>query len=79
MYMNERVCLPSPQISISCLPGQLGLDDLAADGGGGLLAAAVPGAVGAVDVVEAGDAGLERPKSSRKWRHMRSLNSFSQP
>ena len=20
MYMNERVCLPSPQISISCLP-----------------------------------------------------------
>ena len=39
--------------------GVLGLDDLAADGGGGLFAAAGPGAEGAVDVVEAGDAALE--------------------
>jgi hypothetical protein len=23
MYMNERVCSPSPQISISCLPESL--------------------------------------------------------
>ena len=41
------------------LAGSLGLDDLAADGGRRLLAAAVPGAVRAVDVVEAGHARLE--------------------
>ncbi len=39
--------------------GVLGLDDLAADGGGSLFAAAGPGAEGAVDVVVAGDAGLD--------------------
>jgi hypothetical protein len=39
--------------------GVLGLDDFAADGGGSLLAAAGPGAERAVDVVIAGDAGLE--------------------
>lgn len=33
--------------------------DLSAKGGGGLLAAALPGAVGAVNVVEAGDAALD--------------------
>ena len=37
----------------------LGLEDLAAHRGGGLLAAPEPGAVGAVDVVEAGDVGLQ--------------------
>ncbi len=39
--------------------GEFGLDDLAANGGGGFFAAAVVGAVGAVDVVIAGDAGDE--------------------
>jgi hypothetical protein len=78
MYMKLRVCLPSPQISMRVAAVSLGLDDLAADGGGGLLAAAVPGAEGAVDVVEAGDARLE-PKSSREVAAHRSLKSFSQP
>ena len=41
------------------LAGQLGGDDLAADRGRRLLAAAVPGAVRAVDVVVARDAGGE--------------------
>ena len=40
------------------LKGLVGADDLAAEGGGGLLASAGPGAVGAVDVVEACDAAL---------------------
>ena len=39
--------------------GELRFDDLAADGGGGLFAAAVLRAVRAVDVVVAGDAGLD--------------------
>src|SRR5437763_6043777 len=39
--------------------GVLGLEDLAADGGGGLFAASRPGAKGAVDVVVAGDAALD--------------------
>ena len=37
----------------------LGLEDLAAHRGGRLLATAEPGAVGTVDVVEAGDVGLQ--------------------
>src|SRR5215217_7480175 len=51
MYMNERVCSPSPQISISCLPESLAAMTLRQ------LAAAVVGALGAVDVVIARDAG----------------------
>src|SRR5688572_11872539 len=43
------------------LAGHLGLDDLAADRGGGLLAAAFPGAERAVDVVEARDARRDLP------------------
>ena len=61
------------------LAGLLGVNHLAADRGRRLFAAAVPGAVRAVDIVEAGDARRTRPKSSRKWRHIRSEKSFSQP
>ena len=45
--------MPSPQISISWLAAELGFDHFAADGGGRFFAAAVPGAVRTVDVVEA--------------------------
>ena len=38
---------------------EFGLDDFAADGGGGFFASAVEGAVGSVDIVVAGDAGLD--------------------
>ena len=41
------------------LAGELGLDHLAADRGGSLLAAAVPGAAAAVDVVEARHARIQ--------------------
>ena len=59
IYMKLRVCLPSPQISISLAAGELGGDDLAADGRRRLFPAAVAGAVRAVDIVIAGDAGLQ--------------------
>ncbi len=59
MYVKLRVCSPSPQISISCAPRQLRLDDLAAQRRRRLLATAVPGAVRPVDVVVAGDAAAQ--------------------
>mmetsp|Transcript_8562 Transcript_8562/g.21288 ORF Transcript_8562/g.21288 Transcript_8562/m.21288 type:complete len:419 (+) Transcript_8562:572-1828(+) len=51
----ERACLlaVAPHLEL-----RLRGDALAAEGGGGLLAAALPGAEGPVDVVEAADAGL---------------------
>ena len=78
MYMKLRVCSPSPQISISWRPDELRLGDLAADRRRRLLAAAVPGAVRAVDVVVAGDA-RRQAEVLGKCRHIRSVNSFSQP
>ena len=57
--MKLRVWWPSPQISISCFAAEFGVDHLAANGGGSFLAAAVPGAMRAIDIVVAGHAGLE--------------------
>ena len=59
MYMKLRVCSPSPQTSISPGARELRGDDLPADRRRRLLAAAVVGAVRAVDVVVTRDARLE--------------------
>ena len=54
-------------------------DDLAAEGGWGLFAAAVPGAVRAIDVVETGDVGVSRPRSAQySWQNIPEI-SFSHP
>ena len=78
MYMKLRVWWPLPQISISCLPlsfASITLRQIAA-GAFSRPPSHVP--LGAVDVVEAGDAGVQA-EVFWKWRHMRSLKSFSQP
>lgn len=59
MYMKDRVWRPSPPDLDLRRTGELRLDNFPADGCWGLLSAAVVGAVGAVDVVEASDARLE--------------------
>ena len=51
--MKLRVCSPSPQISISAAAAQYRLDDLAAYRRWRLLAPAIVGANGAVDIVVA--------------------------
>ena len=61
MYMNERVCLPSPQISISCLPESLASMTLRQMAAGAFSRPPSPGAERAVDVVEAGDARRDVP------------------
>ena len=59
MKQKLRVCEPSPQISMVVSPAVDGFDHLAAERGGRLLAASEPGAVGAVDIVEAGEVGFQ--------------------
>ena len=57
--MKLRVWVPSPQMSISCLPVSLASITLRQRAAGRFLTSAIPGAVRAIDVVEAGDVGLQ--------------------
>ncbi len=59
MKQKLRVCEPSPQISIALAPGVDRFQHLPAHCGGGFLAASEPCPVRPVDVVEAGDVGLQ--------------------
>ena len=59
MKQNERVCSPSPQISMSCFPVELGDGNLAAQRRRRLFPSAVPGAERTEDVVKPDNARVE--------------------
>ena len=59
MYMKLRVCSPSPQISISCLPESLASATLRQIAAGAFSRPPSKVPMRPVDVVVAGDAGLE--------------------
>src|SRR4051812_24968147 len=58
----------APDIDLM-LAGGFGVDHFAADRGGGLFASAVPGAVRAVDIVEAGHTGVKAEIFSKVAAH----------
>ena len=66
IYMKLRVCSPSPQISISCRPESFASATLRQIAAGAFSRPPSPGAGRPVDVVIAGDARRQIPKSSAK-------------
>ena len=77
VHEAARLLAVAPDLDL-VLAAALAWMHLAADGGRRLLAAAVPRAVGAVDVVEAGDPRLEAEVLAEVAAHALG-NSFSQP
>src|SRR5205823_8275677 len=78
MYMKDRVWVPSPQISMSCLPVTTAAITLRQIAAGAFSRPPSHVPWGPYTLWNRAMRALS-PKSSRKWRHMRSEKSFSHP